>query len=611
MSNVYNISESGLVVSGNGKVEGFTINSHSSGTVKIYDGVEGGAVAVGTITQSVGAATPASHATSALTSTGAYVPGSHATTVFTKSSANFLDATKASAILTSNQTNPTAAQAVVLGDITYTFVALGAASTDSATACNVPLGNNAAETMVNLYNAVLRNPLVDTVFTSTYVLTFTAKTAGAAGNSIAATEDSATLDFDGANTTLTGGTSAETITIGTRVYTWTDNVTTTASATACQVKIGSTLTISLANLRKAINNTGTPGLEYSFVGSADPVVVASASDGTTITLWGRVAGTSLNTAATTETCATGTFPDTTLGGGTGASDAGATTAAATVTIGTTVYTFVVELSETQGATAVPYEVLAGANIAASLDNLKLAINGTGTAGTHYSTGTVAHTLVVATTNTDTAQTIRGRVVGASLDTTPTTETLANTTWADTTLGGGTGVSDPGVATTAATITINGRVYTAVVELTETLVGVAGAVADQILWVTSEAVFLDNLKLAINGTGIAGTDYSTGTYKNADVIATTNGATTQVIQSRLNGTAGNAITTTATLTNYAWGAATLASGTGATSKVMFDTMTLSAVATTGERFVDLEDAEFTRGLYVTIGGTSANLTFMVC
>lgn len=609
MSLITNITNSGIVLTGQGKLKGLVVNSHTSGTVKIYDGLEASVVAVGTITQSVGAATPASHATSALTSTGAYVPGTHAVTVFTKSSAQFLDATKASAILTSDQTQPTATKVVVLGGTTYTFTALGGASTRTATAVSVPLGNTCAETMNNLFNAMERQSdtdLVDVVRTSTYVITVTAKTAGTAGNSIVATEDDAHLDWDGSNTTLTGGTAAETITIGSKVYTWKTTIDSTlATATAINVLIGSSLTISLANLRKAINATGTPGLEYSFGAVKDPSIVASVSDATTVTLRGRVPGTSLNTVATTETCATGSFPDTTLGGGTGASDAGTTTGAATVTIGTTVYTFVDALSETYGATAVAYQVLAGANVAASLDNLKLAINGTGTAGTEYSTGTVAHTLVVATTNTDTAQTIRGRVVGASLDATATTETLANTTWADTTLGGGTGVSDPGVATTAATITINGRVYTAVVELTETLVGTAGAVADQILWVTDEATFLDNLKAAINLSGTIGTDYSTGTTVNKDVIATTNAATTQVIQSRLNGVVGNAITTTATLTNYAWGGTVLASGAGVTNKVLFNTITLGTITAGIDRMLNLggtDGVDFTRGIYITVGGT---------
>lgn len=607
MSTTFNVSESGLVKRGAGRLKGMVINSHNAGTVKITDGVEAGTNAVGTFT-STGALAAATHATSEIVSSGVAVPATHAVTVFTSGGTQFKDAVKASAILTSNGSQPTAGQAVVLGDITYTFVALGGAMVNTSTAVNVPLGNTTTETMNNLYNAFLYNPLVDTVRTSGLVITLTAKTAGAAGNTIAATENSATLDFDGANTTLTGGLSAETVTIGTRVYTFKDAITSTASATACEVKIGVDVETSLMNLRKAINNTGTPGLEYSFVNIPDANVVAPASDATTVTLRGRVPGLSLNTVATTETCADASFADTTLGGGTGASDAGVTTGAATITIDTTVYTFVDALSETYGAVAVPFQVLAGANAAAALDNFKSAINATGTPGTEYSTGTTAHPKVVATTNTDTVQTIRARVVGAGYNAIATTETFANWEWADTTLGGGTGNSDAGITTANATFTIGTRTYTFVVELTETLTGVA--VADQILYVTSVAVALDNMKKAINGTGVAGTDYSTGTLPNADVIATTNANDSQVVQARLAGAVGNAIVTTETIANHAWGAGTLATGAGPTSTVMFNTMTLSAVATTGERYVDFKDAEFTKGLFVTIGGTAADLTFEV-
>ena len=109
--------------------------------------------------------------------------------------------------------------------------------------------------------------------------------------------------------------------------------------------------------------------------------------------------------------------------------------------------------------------------------------------------------------------------------------------------------------------------------------------------------------AINASGLAGTDYSTGTTANLDVVATTNTDTTQVIVSKLTGTVANAIATTETIANHAWTGLVMASGTGATGSVLANTITFSAVATTGERFIDFGDAEFTRGLYVTIGGTA--------
>jgi len=575
------VTESTLVKTGKGSLSGLVVNSHSSGTLKIFDGLSVGTPATSTLT-STGAMVAATHATSKITSSGAMVAGTHAVSVFT-GSANFLEGVKASAVLTSDQTQPTAGKVVVVGDITYTFVALGTAATNGATACNVPLGNNTAETMNNLYQALLNNPLVDTVKTSTYVITVTAKTAGTAGNSIAATEDDAHLDWDGSNTTLTGGVAADTITIGTTVY--------TPKFFPTEInhfQIGSTLTASLVNLKNAINATSTQ-------------VRAVASDATTVTVRGRVPGTSLNAVATTETCVAGSWPDTTLGGGTGASDAGVTTANATVTIGTTVYTVVDELSETYGATAVPYQVKKGAAEANMLDNLKLAINGGAGVGTLYSTGTIAHPDVIATTNTDTTQIIVARTVGGNDFTTainalPTTETMANTAWADTTLGGGTGDSNPAVTTAAATFTIGTRTYTFVTELSET--SGASAVADQIYYVTNVATALDNMKLAINGSGVEGTNYSTGTTINNQVKATTNANDSQIIEALELGTAGNSIATTTTLANTAWTSTVMASGTGSNTQVICNTFTFPA----GSAIYEFpNEIVFNNGLYVTVGG----------
>jgi len=391
------------------------------------------------------------------------------------------------------------------------------------------------------------------------------------------------------------------VVIGTRTYTFKAIPDTSAD----EIGLGASTEEALANLYNAING------QYGSV-SANTQVVAVAKNATTVTVRGRVPGTSLNSVATTGTALRTVWADTTLGGGTGASDAGVTTGAATVTIGAITYTVVDALSETYGATAVPYQVLKGAAEANMLDNLKLAINGTGTAGTNYSTGTVAHPYFIATTNTDTAQTIVSRTIGTAAQTAvinglATTETMANTAWADSTFGGGTGDSNPAVTSDAALITIGNRTYTATIELSEA--SGADAVADQILWVTNEATFLDNLKLAINQTGVAGTNYSTGTTEHSQVYATTNANDSQVVVSKTTGTGGNAIATTDTLANYAWGAATLASGTGSNGRLMHNTLTFSAVATTGERVIDFGGEEFTNGLFAVVGGTAADLTFV--
>lgn len=481
-----NFTQSGLLRSTFGKIKRLVINSHTSGTLKIYDGLFGGAKAVSDITSS-GACAPATHAVTELVSSGAMAEGTHPVSVLT-----------GNAIVATN--------VVVVGTITYTFV-----------------------------NALTNNA---------------------------------------------------------------------AGGVAYEVLVGATLTASLLNLKNAINgDSATKGLTYSFGTVAHTQIVAVSSDATTVTVRGRVPGTSLNTVATTGTALRTVWADTTLGGGTGASDPGVTTANATFTIGTIVYTVVDELSENYGATAIAYQIKKGASEAIMLDNIKLAINGTGTAGTNYSTGTVAHAQVVATTNTDTVQTLRGRVPGTSLNTVVTTETMANTAFPDTTLGGGTGNSDAGITTANATITINGRVYTAVIELSETLG--ATAVVDQILWVTNEATFLDNLKLAINASGTAGTQYSTGTTANVDVVATTNTNTVQTIEARDAGTYGNAITTTTTLANYAWTSTVMASGTGTRSRLMHNTMTFGA----SERYIDFGNEDFDTALYVVVGGT-LDATFLV-
>lgn len=211
----------------------------------------------------------------------------------------------------------------------------------------------------------------------------------------------------------------------------------------------------------------------------------------------------------------------------------------------------------------PYEVVytkgetAGATF---LDNLKLAVNGTGVEGVNYSVGTARHPDVVATTNTDTTQVFVARLPGVAANTLGTTATATRFTWEDTTFGGGTGDSNPGVTTAGATFKLGDNTYMAVTELSET--SGADSVANQILWETSEAVFLDNVKLAINRTNNssqAGTKYSISTVAHPDVVAHTNTNTAQLFVARQPGTAINTKATTTTLANYAFGGTTFVDG----------------------------------------------------
>lgn len=144
------------------------------------------------------------------------------------------------------------------------------------------------------------------------------------------------------------------------------------------------------------------------------------------------------------------------------------TAGETVTIGSVVYTMVASL--TTDPAAVPYEVLIGASAAASLDNLKSAINASAGAGTTYGTGTVAHPLVTAGDNADTTQAVTAKVVGTGGNAIATVTDGANAVFGAETLEGGV---EPAIISTAA------EIKTAIEESTPAaaLVDVANAAAN--------------------------------------------------------------------------------------------------------------------------------------
>lgn len=204
----------------------------------------------------------------------------------------------------------------------------------------------------------------------------------------------------------------------------------------------------------------------------------------------------------------------------------------TVTIDGITYTFRDTISSTL---EMPYTVLVGADAAHSLDYLKAAINDTGTEGTHYGIGTAAHPTVTAEDNTDTTQVVQAKRFGTYANGFITLESSAHLSWADTTLGGGTGESTPGV----------------------------DPVPYEVLLGASAAAELDNLKIAINASGgTEGTEYSTGTPAHPQVTATTNTNTTQVVQAIDYSVTNADIATTDpkdTGNHMSWGAATLESG----------------------------------------------------
>ena len=151
-------------------------------------------------------------------------------------------------------------------------------------------------------------------------------------------------------------------------------------------------------------NTTATGVVKATAGTLYGVVVNSHTSGTVVFNDGAGA-TSAGVKATGVLTSSGVFQDT-----------------ETVTVEGKTYTFVDALS---GAAN---EVLIGANAAASLDNFKSAVNGTAGEGSTYGTGTVAHDLVTATTNTDTAQTVEAKYIGTYANAYATTETCDNVAW---------------------------------------------------------------------------------------------------------------------------------------------------------------------------------------
>jgi len=92
-----------------------------------------------------------------------------------------------------------------------------------------------------------------------------------------------------------------------------------------------------------------------------------------------------------------------------------------------------------------------------------------------------------------------------------------------------------------------------------------------------AATLDNLKRAINGDGVAGTNYGTGTTVSTVAYATST-ATTLDLMAKQGGTAGNVVVTTETAANASFGAATLTGGTATNVSIFTRTAELPSNTT---------------------------------
>jgi hypothetical protein len=119
---------------------------------------------------------------------------------------------------------------------------------------------------------------------------------------------------------------------------------------------------------------------------------------------------------------------------------------------------------------------------------------------------------------------------------------------------GTLTSDATAPTAADTVTVGGVTYTFRASV--------GTTANEVLIGASAATAMQNLFDAINATAAkSGVTYGSLTVKNPQVKATAVTATTVVVRAKAAGTIGNLIPSTEASTHLAWGASTLASGTG--------------------------------------------------
>ena len=198
----------------------------------------------------------------------------------------------------------------------------------------------------------------------------------------------------------------------------------------------------------------------------------------------------------------------------------------TVTIGTQTYTFKTALT---GGGATANEVLIGVNAAASLQNLKDAVNLTGVAGTAYGSATTINASASAGAITATTLVFTAKLNGTAGNALASVGNGGTFTFGAGTLAGG---------VAGDTVSIGGKTYTFVAAFSNT------ATANEVIS-SSQATGLANLAAATNAGAGSGTTYSASTTVNANVSAGTSTGTTLTFTALTKGTGGNAITSTET------------------------------------------------------------------
>jgi flagellin len=499
---------------------------------------------------------------------------------------------------------------VTIGDVTYSFVAPGQATsgnevavgqTVQATLANLKAAVNAAATGAGAngtyYVTNLQGAAGASMSVSGTTATITANTTGILTNGIALSGDfgagNATATFGGTtNAFLGGGTATDaatgliqlaaqptagnatgTVTLGSSPAALVGHSVTIAGTAynfvaagganaAGDVAIGATMAATLANFQNAVNGTGTTGVNTYDPANANQTsaVVSSFNASTGV----------VNIAATSQVPATGDAV--TLASTVGSVSAGTLAGGAasdTLILGAQTYTFVAANAATAGN-----EVALGSNLQATLANLQAAVN-----STNISNGNAATYHLAAAGNLQGAggASITSIYDGQALVTANTAGTAGNAL----ALSGTGSISSDVFGTPGGTVAANAASgYLALNALpvagntatigsqTYTFTNSTPAAANQVAIGGSIANALANLKAAVNGLAGAGTAYGTGTVANtlaqigaitgdqAAVTAVTAGAGTQgagtgnyiaVSVSLGTASAGGAVSTPTTLT----------------------------------------------------------------
>ncbi len=214
-------------------------------------------------------------------------------------------------------------------------------------------------------------------------ITATAKTVGAAGNSIAIDESCANVAWTGDAETLAGGYD---------------------TAVANDVIIGGSAELSIDNLVLAVAAVTGSGVNWGVGTTAHTTINGSKTAADEFTATAKTIGDGGDAYACTTTMTLATWPSGTLFGGEAAEAA--------------------------------YDVLIGATASASIDNLIAAINKGATEGTNYGTGTVAHPDGTAAIGDGDTMVFTAAAVGDAGNLIETTTTVTAASWGAGTLANG-------------------------------------------------------------------------------------------------------------------------------------------------------------------------------